>query len=200
MKKQWNGCRLFLCIVFFVSFFQLSACTTIKNSCASIDASQTIAVLPFTNMTETPQADDRVSAITTDVLRTRGFRHVVSFPPARVKPSLIPGVKEPIPRERLLEWARSQGADYALTGSVTEWNYKVGLDGEPAVGVNMELINLKTGEVIWTAVGSKIGGSRMAVSQVGIDLIYRMLGSIKRWQWVTKVKSNVTCSTAHKRG
>ncbi|MDA8562054.1 penicillin-binding protein activator LpoB [Gammaproteobacteria bacterium] len=193
--KHSNKFRLLIYIFCFFSILQISSCTTIKNSRAAIDINQRIAVLPFTNMTETPQADERVGSIVTDILYTRGFCNIVGYPINRFKPSLIPGVKKPIPRKNLIKWARKQGAQYALIGSVTEWNYKVGLDGEPAVGVNMELINLSSGRVVWTSVGSRIGYSRMAVSQVGIELIDKMIRSVAaRWFYpVQNSKCNQGC-------
>ena len=45
-------------------------------------------------------------------------------------------------RAKLLAWARSTHARYAVTGAVNEWTYKVGLDGEPVVGIAIQLIDL----------------------------------------------------------
>ena len=129
-------------------------------------------------MTETPQADERAGTITANLLRTHGVMSVVNYPLQTQKVSLIPGVKKPIPMSKLLLWAQNQGATYAIVGTVTEWNYKVGLDGEPAIGVTLDLINVYTGHVEWSAVGSKSGGSRTALSTVAQELIDEMLNNI----------------------
>lgn len=139
---------------------------------------QKIAVLPFRNMTETPQADERAASITADLLRTKGM-NVILYPLKSQQPTLIPGVKRIIPRGRLLAWAREHGAQYAVIGDVTEWNYKVGLDGEPAVGINLELINTYSEHTVWSAVGSKSGGSRTALSEVAVNLLDYMLYTVQ---------------------
>lgn len=161
--------------------FLLAGCTSMQvnhSQPVRLVSPQRIAVFPFTNMTETPQADERAASILTNLLRTRGLWYVTNYPVRPVRPTLIPGVRQPIPRPKLLAWARRYGYAYAFSGSVSEWNYKVGLDGEPAVGVNLELIDVCTGQVIWSAVGSKSGGSRTALSDVAITLIDTMLNSI----------------------
>lgn len=162
--------------------FLFSACTSMQVNHSHpviLHSNQSIAVLPFTNMTETPQADERAAAMLANLLRTKGLMYVGRYPTYATKPSLIPGVRPPIRHARLLAWARDRGFCFAFTGSVSEWNYKVGLDGEPAVGIDLELIDVKSGQVIWSAVGSKSGGSRTALSEVGINLTNAMLRSIK---------------------
>jgi TolB-like protein len=138
-----------------------------------------IAIFPFTNMTETPQADERAAVIVASLIRNKGGMRVVSYPRREGNPSLIPGVRKPIEQSRLLAWARQQHARYAINGSVTEWNYKVGLDGEPAIGLTLEVIDVNSGHVIWSAVGSKSGGSRTALSDVAIELTERMLWTVR---------------------
>jgi TolB-like protein len=160
----------------------LAGCTSMQ-----VDHSKTVAVpdndfmvvFPISNLTETPQADEKATAIATNLLRIKGFSHVAAYPVKTLKPALIPGVKVPVKEAVLLAWARDQGARYALSGSVNEWNYKVGMDGEPVVGMNLELINVDSGKHIWSAVGSESGGSRTAVSEVAIHLMQTMLGSIE---------------------
>lgn len=172
-----------------IGFIALMA---LLSSCASmqVDHSKTVAVpnndfmvvFPISNLTETPQADEKATAIATNLLRIKGFSHVSAYPMKTLKPALIPGVKVPVKEATLLAWARDQGARYALSGSVNEWNYKVGMDGEPVVGINLELINVDSGKHIWSSVGSESGGSRTAVSEVAIHLMQTMLGSIESRQ------------------
>jgi hypothetical protein len=74
-----------------------------------------------------------------------------------------------------MAWARQQGARYALTGAVEEWRYKVGVDGEPAAGVTLQIIDVQTGEALWSAAGGKSGWSREALSAVAQQLIRDLL-------------------------
>src|SRR5690606_9636971 len=78
-------------------------------------------------------------------------------------------------QQQALAWARDTGARYALTGSVQEWRYKVGLDGEPVVGLTLNLIDVSSATVVWSATGSRSGWSRSSLAGVGQTLIKEML-------------------------
>jgi TolB-like protein len=177
------NCKIYFCRFLILSLsLAIAACTTMQiNSTPPVAISQNarIAVLPFTNMTETPQADGRASVITEALLRSRGFV-AIPYPTAITTQSIIPGVKPEIPRAQLLAWARDNHLPYAIIGTVNEWRYKIGLDGEPVVGITLELINTSNGRVIWTVVGSKSGGSRTALTTVAQRLIENMLVTLIR--------------------
>lgn len=177
MKNMAAANYIFLVLISFL----LCACTSFQvdhSQPINLSAGQRIAVLPFANYTETPQADERAQSIGANLLRSHGLINVGVYHQSTNKPALIPGIKSPVSRQKLLAWAKELHASVALTGGVTEWNYKVGLDGEPAVGLNLELIDVRSGSTIWSAVGSKSGGSRTALSDVAIDLLGSMLNSI----------------------
>ncbi len=77
-----------------------------------------------------------------------------------------------------LAWARGTGATHALTGSVQEWRYKVGVDGEPVVGLTFDLIDLGSGATVWSATGSRSGWSRSSVTGVGHALMRELLAPL----------------------
>jgi len=137
-----------------------------------------IAVLPFANNTETPLAGERAMSITGAELQSFGIHNVVVYQSRSQGKILFPGMNKVESQQALLAWARSTHARLAMTGSVNEWSYKVGLDGEPVVGINMQLIDLASGKIIWTAVASRSGGSRQAVSTVAQQVIDAMLKSL----------------------
>ncbi|OIQ99446.1 hypothetical protein GALL_185430 [mine drainage metagenome] len=133
------------------------------------------ALLPIVNHTDVPQAGLRAEALVEVLLRTRGIANLRSYPPALNQDSLF----EPAERKVVIDamnWAREQGVRYAVTGTVEEWHYKVGVDGEPAVGMTLQIIDLKDGDrVVWSSAGSKSGWSRDALSAVAQKLIKNML-------------------------
>ncbi|CAN5269629.1 pellicle/biofilm biosynthesis outer membrane protein PelC [soil metagenome] len=161
-------------ILGFITLFLVGCVATQVNTSHPILLPRSIAVLPFNNVTETPQADARAAAMVTALMYSRGFA-AITYPISSTKAALIPGVIPPPPRAQLLNWARERNIPYAVTGSVTEWRYKVGLDGEPVVGITLEVINVETGEIVWTSVGSQSGGSRTAVSTIAQRLLIKML-------------------------
>lgn len=137
-----------------------------------------IAVLPFANNTETPLAGDRAMSITAAELQSFGIQNVIVYQPRAQGKILFPGMNKVESQQALLAWARKKHARFVMTGSVNEWSYKVGLDGEPVVGINMQLIDLASGRIVWTAVASKSGGSRIAVSTIAQIVIDSMLKNL----------------------
>ena len=165
---------LFLCLF-------LGACTgSIINHSTffPVNLSSKIAIIPFSNYTETPLAGDRAMSITAATLESGGACRVIVYHPQRQNNGLLPDLGKQESRHALLQWAKDKGARYVMTGSVNEWTYKVGLDGEPVVGLSLQLIELSTNRIVWTAVGSKSGGSRIAVSTVAQVLINALLDSL----------------------
>lgn len=159
----------------------LAACTSLQvNHSAPIAASsqERIVVAPFNNLTETPQAEERAAAITANLLRARGMNDIVVYKNPKMKPLLIPTLAPSMTTAEMLGMARKMGADTMITGSVNEWTYKVGLDGEPVVGVTINWVDARTGQVKWSAVGSRSGGSRSALSAEGQKLIRDMLSTV----------------------
>ena len=133
-------------------------------------------MLPVLNHTEVPQAGMRAEAITEGLLRAHGVSDLTRYPAMLNTETLF----EPSERKIMIEaekWARVQGARYAVYGAVDEWRYKVGIDGEPAVGVALHIMDLQANQVVWTGVGGKSGWSREALSAVAQKLIRRLLAT-----------------------
>ena len=155
----------------------LAACSTLDRSAAPTVSSKALwVVLPFANNTETPRAGSRAEAIAEGLLRSKGIGKLRRTPASLQQDALF----EPGDRKQLdaaLAWAREQGAQYAVGGSVDEWRYKVGVDGEPAVGIALSIIDVTSGETLWSGVGGKSGWSREALSAVAQQLMRSLLDS-----------------------
>lgn len=159
----------------------------ILAGCTKINSSQTIPANPhtrwgmaiFANNTEVPQAGYRAMNITAGVLRSKGVKYLGIYPSNAhcnqliVCPNATPSV------ETMLNWARHKHMQYVMMGAVNEWDYKVGLDGEPIAGVSLQLYCVKTGAMIWSSVGSKIGTSRSGLAVIAQQLINEMLNCLK---------------------
>lgn len=161
----------------------LSGCTEINKSPGiNFPAQARLAVLPLSNHTETPQAGKRVTAMLTGILRTSNNYRVVVYRPKISSKELLANPYSTYSMRSALSWARRNGAQYAITGSVNEWRYKVGLDGEPVANVVLKVINLKNNHVVWSSVGSKIGGSRSGLSNIGQELLNDLLSRVNVYQ------------------
>ena len=158
-----------------VALLWLAACTTVDiGPPPAIDRGAKWVLLPIMNHTETPQAGLRAEAIIDGVLRANGVRDLRRYPAGLNNESLF----EPLDRKQFdaaLAWAKGAGARYAVAGAVDEWRYKVGIDGEPAVGVALNVIDVGSGEILWSAAGGKTGWSRESLSGVAQRLLRQLL-------------------------
>lgn len=153
----------------------LAGCSTMDRGTAPrLEPQATWAVLPFDNHTETPMAGSRAEAIAEALLHAKGVGVVKRYTATSSQDVLFAST-DANASTAALDWAREQNATYALTGAVDEWRYKVGVDGEPAAGVILRIIDVKTGATLWTGAGGKSGWSREALSSVGQKLIRALL-------------------------
>ena len=165
-------------IILLLALFGMAGCATTDSTGRgpALDRGAKWVMLPVMNHTEVPQAGLRAEAITEALLRTQGIGNLTRYPPALNADTLF----EPAERKVLVEadkWARSEGARYAVYGAVDEWRYKVGVDGEPAVGVALHIMDLQNNSVVWSGVGGKSGWSRESLSGVAQKLIKQLLAS-----------------------
>ena len=166
--------------IIFCAFVALAGCTTTVQSTApreTLDGQAKWALLPLSNNTDTPQAALSAESMVEHLLRRRGVQNVMLYPATLSRDTLF----EPSERkvsEEAREWARTQGVRFAVTGSVEEWRYKVGIDGEPAVGVTLKVIDLTDGRTVWSASGAKSGWSRQALSAVAQTVLTDALAGL----------------------
>jgi TolB-like protein len=157
----------------------LAACSTVDVGTAPpVSKVDTLAVFPIANYTETPEAGQSARSIAQSILYQNGFSNLRPYPQEESTDLLLASSADRM-QTQALEWARASNARYALTGSVQEWRYKVGLDGEPVVGLTFNLIDVSNSEVVWSATGSRSGWSRSSLSGVGQSLIGDLLGPLR---------------------
>ncbi|ASJ70560.1 hypothetical protein [Granulosicoccus antarcticus] len=139
-------------------FMAISAgCTTLTSTPAvNADAAQSWALLPMNNLSEAPQADSQALTMLETQLRTRGVRQVAVYAPMQ-KVSLRTLLDPARQLNDAMEWARKNGYRYGFTGTINEWSYRTGADKEPVVGLNMKLVDISTGEVLWQANAARTG-------------------------------------------
>lgn len=167
--------KTFRLLVMFIGIVAASACTVVGHAPGTdLDASAKWALLPMANYTETPQAGARMTEITGALLASAGIADLVRYVPAETEDPLIGGDSN-AERVRAMDWAKQQGARYSVTGAVEEWRYKTGVEGEPAAGVTLQIIDMETQQSIWSGAGAKTGWSRESVSGVALKVIRQLL-------------------------
>jgi TolB-like protein len=155
----------------------LTACSTMDRGAAPVlERQASWVVLPFANHTETPLAGNRAETIASALLHAQGVGKLQRYESSSQQESLF-DAGDSKRQQEALQWARERQARYALTGAVDEWRYKVGVDGEPAAGVTLQIIDVASGDILWSGTGGKSGWSREALSAVAQKLIRDLLRS-----------------------
>jgi hypothetical protein len=135
-------------------------------------------MLPFVNHSETPQAGERVEAMLATLMRGRGVPHLESYvAPKDDESRLMVGDRQRL--EESTGWAKSQKYEYAVTGSVEEWRYKAGIDGEPAIGVTVRILDLGTNRIVWSSAGSRTGAASENASGTALKLLDAMVSELE---------------------
>ena len=144
----------------------ISGCSTLATShSAAVNLHANWVLLPSINNTETPQAGGRMDSILSSLLHIHGVTNLSLVAPSQDNNDLFETADRRQQQDALAQ-ARQQGASYAVAAAVNEWRYKVGLDGEPAVGVSISIIEVASGQVVWSGTAARTGWSREAVSAI----------------------------------
>ena len=151
LKRRLSG----FATVLFVAMF--AGCTTLTSTPAvTADAAQGWALLPMNNLSQAPQADSQALTMLETQLRTHGVKQVAVYAPMQTV-SLRTLLDPAMQLDEAMDWARKSGYRYGLTGTINEWSYRSGADKEPVVGLNMKLVDINTGEVLWQANAARTG-------------------------------------------
>jgi curli biogenesis system outer membrane secretion channel CsgG len=158
----------------------VSACTIIdKQGIESFESTKTWILLPFQNHSGTPRAGDKVEEILATLLRNKGIDNLHVYQRQNEKEELWPILDDKHRQEDALKSARKGNFYYGITGSIEEWAYKTGVGGEPAVGLNIRIIDIPSGKVVWSATGAKSGWGAETVSGTGQKLLNELLSDME---------------------
>ncbi|MGD9153409.1 MAG: penicillin-binding protein activator LpoB [Gammaproteobacteria bacterium] len=135
-------------------------------------------VVPLANYTQSPQVGEKAAAITAGLLKAYGINNVVVYHRPGSCKTVLTCPHQIMSNYQMRLWARKAGVKYVMTGAVNEWRYKVGLDGEPAVSLTLNVIDVRSGKMVWSTVGSKVGGSRESIGVIAHELINGMLNML----------------------
>lgn len=122
-----------------------------------------ISLFRLENYTDTPRAGMRAGNILEGILKTKGFTIVSHLNETSYS------------FNKAAKAAESDGAKYFLFGGVSEWRYKTGIDGEPAVSVQLSLYDTKTLELVWSATGSDSDWGNGSIGTTAQNLLMEMV-------------------------
>ncbi|MCK5831719.1 MAG: hypothetical protein KAH20_15600 [Methylococcales bacterium] len=155
-----------------VTIFFLTSCAVykIQDATKPFDMNAKWIMLPMINHSDTPDAGASASDIAATLIRSRGITQLASYDNQADSKKVLE-LDQNKQLTEAINWAKQQDYNYGLSGSVQEWRYKSGLDGEPATGITLTVIDLDSGQTVWSASGSRTGWGRESVSGVAHKLL-----------------------------
>lgn len=149
------------------------ACVMVHAGCASRKAAevtyhdenmdfsliQTVAVMPFDNLSTNPRAGDAVRDVFMTMLQATGSIYVL--PPGEVgrgMERMALGANSKLTAEDVVQFANIVGADVVITGTVLEYGeLRSGGSSGGVVSLGVRMLEAETGRVVWSA-SSSAGG------------------------------------------
>jgi len=158
----------------FLMFF-LSACSTmIHKQEVTLPLDKKYAIASFWNYTETPMAGLRIATIVESVLAKNSLT-LSSLVAGSEEIELAKSKKEFLKAKKIQ--ALALGSDYLIVGNVQEWRYKTGIDGEPVVSFNINVINLKNDKIVFSGVGAKSAWGHKSIGVVAQEIAMELIPS-----------------------
>lgn len=131
-------------------------------------------VPPFFNATGDEHAERAFTELTATALLRRGILLV------QTEAALAQSRKENAAGQDglYMETARLLQATHLLIGTVHEYRYKTDLDGNPAVGLTMRLVDATDGRTLWQDSESKVGLMFASLSSVSQRAVQNLVNRI----------------------
>ncbi|MFP1683530.1 hypothetical protein ACLD0W_13535 [Alloalcanivorax sp. C16-1] len=155
----------------------LAGCSTHVRTAQDVrlERDATWLVLPLVNRTSTPQAGLRAQAITEAVLARHGATRVESYVQDEEGALFEASSRES--RQAMRDWVATRKGQYVVSGVIHEWRYKTGVDGEPAVGVMLEIRDA-SGQLLYTGTAARAGWARQSLSETGQRVIDKLIAPV----------------------
>ena len=134
-----------------------------ENATHDVKKDVRISLFRLNNYTDTPRAGMRASNIAEGLLLVKGYR-------------LTSHMKNKVPSlKKAKKIAKEDGSKYFMYGGVSEWRYKTGIDGEPAVSIKLSLYKTKNLKLVWSATGSDSDWGNASIGTTAQDLLSDMM-------------------------
>jgi len=149
-------------LILFTNGCSSKALRVTEKPLPSLDNNKTVSITLFNleNYTDTPRAGMRAANIVEGILNAKGYTVIYNNAQADDAKDAL---------------AKENKSDYYMTGAVSEWRYKTGIDGEPAVSLRLALYNTKTNELVWSGVGADNSWGNASIGTTAQSLIENML-------------------------
>ncbi|MFN7965076.1 MAG: DUF799 family lipoprotein [Acidobacteriota bacterium] len=159
-QRMWSRWPLLLAVVTMLGCASGRASkVTYHDPNMDFSLAQTVAVLPFANLTPNPNAADRTRDVFMTMLQAGGGLYVL--PPGEVaRGSARANVANPIAptSEEAVALAKIVQADVVITGTVLEYGeVRSGSTSSNVISVSLKMLEAQSGKVVWTASSTQGG-------------------------------------------
>ncbi len=120
-----------------------------------------IFLVPLKNYTDVPMAGLRATNLLEGVLRAKGIE--------------VETAEKKLKRKKICQRSLEEGFRYAMSGGVSEWRYKTGIDGEPAISVQVTLYDCEQKKAYWSGTASSDDYWRASVGTTAQSTIENLL-------------------------
>ena len=118
-----------------------------------------VAVLPPINLTSHPNAGRiALDLLTTELYANTNFQIMEQSEMLEKLKGKEEDLDQVLDKAVALKVGQKLGVDTIIFGSVTEYRYKRGLDEDPAVGINIRMLDVKSDRILWAGSKSGTGG------------------------------------------
>ena len=124
-------------------------------------------IIPFDNATDNEAASVAITQMTASCLDGKNVDYTYAN-----------GDERKAQEGKTLTWKQvgeESGYTHLLRGNVHEYHYKTDLDGDPAVGLSMRLINISTGKTDWQGSSSVTGYTYASVSSASQRAVNKLV-------------------------
>jgi len=164
-------------LLLLIMIISVSSCATYQvPDSPPLESNQTWLLMPFENNSNRPLASENAEQILAALLFAQGVK-IETYPKSKITD--LKSILDLSSRDKnAKQWLSRENGKYIISGSVDEWQYKSGLDGEPAVGVTLILTDRNSGEVLWRATGTRSGWGRESLSGTGQIVLQELIDGL----------------------
>lgn len=154
-----------MALLLMIFFALVTGCATTRevdvyhDPAMNFPAIQTVAILPFVNLSTDPMASERVRDVFANaLLATEAFYVLPSGEVTRgTSRTGMRNPADPSPEE-MVRFAQLLGADAVITGVVREYGpVRSGSISADAISLSLKMVEAETGKVVWSSSSTKGG-------------------------------------------
>ena len=158
-----------------------------------------VAVLPFKAPVELAGASI-ADVFTTEVLRTYKYQLIERSQMEQVLDEKALGMQGVISSSEAIQIGKLLGVEGVILGTVPEYGLRAqGEDQLPSVGINVRMISVDDGSIVWSASDSAVGEARDPLPAFSAQLVQRTIAQLQS-EWIRTgdtIAVNLPTAEAH---